>query len=271
MSANTPQITKYPDYVPLGLSTRAAQKLRTNLDLLFKRFYSKGRRQTVGTLVGPIRTQEFPPNAIVGQQTKIIFVADVRLRELEAQPLVRDVLVTNQAHQLVANSDADGTPVAVEISASGTLTIVGRAAIANRAYNASYYTLDNINGNEMEYLFGLRLKIFGDLDSGLRTRINAWRSSNGLPDLTTESKYFEDPQISVHGAEYYVGYIGTLDGGRFTNDVSVVCQTRIRSRDWYDDTQLHGASTDWWYSYSDKFPSLDPWYAKTSETVCEEV
>ena len=261
----------YPAYIPGNMSTQAAQKLRDNLAKLFERFYSSGRRRTVGTLVGAIRTKEFPPNAIAGQQTKIVFVADVRLRELEYQPLVRDVLVTNQAHALVANTDADGTPVAVEISKSGTLTIVGRAAIQNSAYNATYYTLDNLNGNEMEFLFGLRLKTFGDLDAGLRSRIAAWRADNGLPVLGVNDQYFEDPQISVHGPEYYIGYIGTLDGGRFTSDVVVVCSTQTVSRDWYDDTQISDPDGDWWYGTPDKWASQDPWYAANSETVCEEV
>ncbi len=252
-----------------GQMTAAEEKaLRDNITRLFDRLRAKGRRMTVATLVGEVRTEQFPPNPISGQPTRIIFVVDLRLREFEGQPIVRNALISNQAQALITGSNADGTPVSVEISQSGTVTVVGRAGYQADAQSFAYYSLASLNGNDMSYVFGLRLREFVNLDAALRTRINSWRVARGLAALTNSDDYFADPQLDVHGAEYYPGYIGIADGGRFSAVIpSVVCSEQRVARDWTQDADIE----DWWHVLEPRaFPNQDPWHASVTRTVCEE-
>lgn len=248
--------------IPGNMAPAQERAFRDNLRKLYERFLNSGRKRTVGTLVGSVRTKQFPDNAITGQQVRIIFVADVRLREFAGQPIVRDVLVSQQAQALVAASDADGLPVAVEISASGTATIVGRAGYQSSSQSHAYYTIDDLNNNDMSYVFGLRLRVFVTGDAALLVRINTWRAARSLSAFSVGSSYFADPQLDVHGVEYYAGYIGLEDGGRFSAAIpAVVCADETVGASWYDDSFWYGTSP---------YP-LGNWYGEVVRTVCAEV
>lgn len=254
-----------PEFV--GGNVISEQEFAANLQALLLRT-GRQRRLTVGTIVGDIRTKSWPENAIAGQPTRVIFIANVKLREFEGQPILQDVLVSNQAHQLVAGSAADGTPVTVELSGSGTATIIGRAAYQGSLHAVDYYTLADIDGQEMEFTYGLRLLDVDDLDPALLTDLNTWRGGQGLPLFNAGEKYFLDPQVDFHGPTYFPGYIGLLDGGRFISEVfGLVCVEVRTQRDWYDDNVTNPAG-DWWYGTPDDFPNQDPWYAEIAEISC---
>ncbi len=252
-------------FVPGALSASEETALRDNLKILFERFSEGGRRRTVGTLVGDIRRKLFPDNAIQGEPTRVVFVVDVRLRDFADQPIVRDALVTNQAQQLIAGSSASGTPVTLEI-VSGVATVIGRAALTTESASVAYYTVLDLDGQEMEFVLGLRLKTAGDLDAALLARINAWRVGEGLTEFTVTSRYFEDPTIDFHGAEYYQAYIGPSDGGRFYSEVAgLVCALVETVYPWTSDAD----PGPWTSNDLVGFPGQNLWSASRQETLCE--
>lgn len=254
--------------VPGKLTTAEESRFRDNLRALVSQFSKGQRRLTVGTLVGSVRTKSFPENPIAGQPVRVVFVADVRLREFTGQPIARDVLITNQAHQLVSGSDAEGTPVTLEISPSGAMTVVARAGFQSDTLSSSFYTVEDLDGVEMEFAVGLRLRNVDDLDPALLVDLNAWRVAHGKVALLAGEKYFLDPQADVHGERYFLAYIGLTDGGRFLGAaVGLVCQSVTISRDWYDD-DVSSPDGDWWYGTPNAFPGQDPWYASRTEVQC---
>lgn len=250
----------------VGGSVLTEQEFRQNLEALIARTGRK-RRLTIGTLVGTIRTKVWPENAIAGQPTRTTFVTSVKLNEFDGYPLLQDVLVSNQAQQLIAGSAAEGTPVTVELSATGTATVIGRAAYQSIQTAVDYYTLAALDGQQMEYTYGLRLKQISDLDPTLLADLNTWRTDQGLGIFTDTQIYFEDPQIDFHGPRYWVAYIGLLDGGRFNAALRLTCAQQTNPRDWYDDT-VTSPDGDWWYGTPTPYPGQDPWYAETKEVVC---
>lgn len=256
--------------IPGQMTAQEAERFRQNLSLLVAKSAAGGRRFTVGTIVGDVRTKQYPDNAIAGQPVRIIFVADVRLREFQGQPIARDVLVSNQAHQLVTGSAANNSPVTVEITKSGTMTVVGRAGFASDDRVTDYFTIDDVDGLNLDFAIGLRLREIDDLDPALLALVNEWRADNGLVAFVGGDVYAEDPQVDVHGENYYPGYLGLTDGGRFLDaTVGVICSIVTTRRDWYDD-DVDDPAGDWWYGTPNAFSSsLDPWYAQSREVVCQ--
>lgn len=262
-----------PDFI--GGNQVAEQSFRDSFLRVLDKLRQRNRRTTIATLIGGIRTKTFPENAIAGEVTRSIFVATVRLAEFSDQPVYRDALVVNQAHQLIAGDDADGTPVTVEITAAGYVTVIGRAGFTSPFKGVSYYNLSDINGNELDYVVGLRIKSIADLDTTLLADLNAWRLTQGRVEFTVADRYFEDPQIDCHGEDYYPGYIGASDGGRFQNTLAqLTCTTEVAQRDFYATAGTTGGGPvggDWFYaSIGDvvDFASIDAWYAQRISTVC---
>lgn len=246
------------------------QLLRDDLLALIQRAMSRGRRITVGTIIGAIRTKQVPENAIAGQQVRVTFVADVKLREFEGQPIMNDVLVANQAHQLVSGSDSDGMPVTIELSASGTGTIIGRAALSNQQQTVRFSPIHDVGGIDLSYVYGLRVKLTANLGATLLARINAWRADNGKTPFTGDPGeiYLEDPQLDYHGQEYYQGYLSPADGGRFLDSLAgITCTVQTVAFDPW--TAPVSEQSAWW---DDKiatgFEGQDPWGAKNSRLVC---
>lgn len=263
-----------PDFV--GGSASSEQEFASNLQLLLRAAARGGRRFTVGTLIGGIRTKQFPENPIAGQPTSIVYVATVRLREFPGEPVVVDALVSNQAHQLVAGSDADGTPVTVELSRSGTVTVVGRAAYTGPSVSVGYSAITDVFGIDLAYVFGLRSKNTSDLPASLLADLNAWRVSQGLPAFGNNDPYIEDPSIDFNGAAYYRAYIGLTDGGRFFSSAAgLVCSEETIRRDLFraDISDVVNAGYDPWSDQEalaiEGFPaSADPWSASIVRTTC---
>ena len=261
----------------VGGSKEAESEFAANLRGLLQRSFKGGRRFTVGTLIGGVRTKSYPENPISGQSVRVIFVANVRLREFATEPVVQDAFVSNQAQQLVTGNDADGTPVTVEISESGTVTIIGRAAYQGPQTSVDYYRVDDINGVDMSFVFGLRLKNTSDLDAAFLTDLNTYRTGQGLTAFGTADPYLEDPSIDFHGPTYYQGYIGLNDGGRFfTEALGLVCSDVTVKRDLFrvDFSDVTTAGFDPWYD-SESLPiegfseTDDPWYAQHTRTQCQ--
>lgn len=248
------------------------QAFRDDLMRILQRAAARGRRLTLGTIVGSVRTKQIPENAIAGQQVRVTFVANVKLREFEGQPIMNDVLVANQAQQLVTGQDSDGMPVTVELSASGTGTIVGRAALSNTQQAVSFSPIHDINGLDLSFVYGLRVKLTGDLDAAIFARINNWRTSNGRAAFAGISGeiYIEDPQLDYHGAEYYQGYLSPSDGGRFLDALAgITCAIQTTTFDPFDGATPLSEKIDWWDNLvATGYEGLDPWGASTSRLVC---
>lgn len=223
--------------VSVGGPAYTQQEFRDKLLYVLDQAAPSQRRLVLGILVGDVRTKAYPENPIAGQPTRVRFVANVKLIGMEGQPIVVDALMSNQAQQLITGSSADGTPVTVEIAASGTVTIIARAAYNRSTHSVSYHTVADLDGQEMEYVFGLRIRNFDDLDVILRGLLNAWRIALGKAPFVygLNSKFFLDPQVDYHGETYFQGYIGPDDGGRFQAALlGLTCSEVTTYRDWYD-------------------------------------
>ena len=273
MAADAPgALTRY-----IGGSKEAESEFAGNLKALLKKEAEGGRRLTVGTLIGGVRTKNFPENPIAGQSVRVIFVCNVRLREFPTEPVIQDAFVSNQAQQLVTGSDADGTPVTCEISASGTVTIIGRAAYNGPQSAVDYYAVTDVAGVDMSFVFGLRLKNVSDLDASFLTDLNAYRVGQGLVAFTDADQYLEDPSIDFHGPTYYQAYIGLNDGGRFFSEsLGLTCREVTTRRDLFrtDFTDAIAAGIDPWVDHEaalllEGFSATDdPWTAHYTRTEC---
>ena len=252
-----------PVFVAGNMTPEEAQNFRDNLALLIQGEIARGRRFTVGTLVGNVRTKAYPENAIAGQFQRIIFVCDVRLREFPGQPLARDVYVTNAAHQLITGRQSEGTPVTVQIQSSGTLTVTGRAALQTDVLAVDYYSLEELDDQPMEYVYGLRLRNTDDLATSLLADINSWRLDQGFAPLGLNEDYFYDPSGDVHGIDYYAAYIKRTQGGRFPGSIFGIECTNIRQ-------PVSWTVAGFWNDTPTGFPAGDSaWDAEEEVTVCE--
>jgi len=168
-----------------GAQTEAEwQRVRDTIRGWAGKEVAAGREFTTGILLEDVRTKEFPEDAAPGQPTEVAFVANVKLIEVSGRPVVRDCLVANQARQWVA--DAIGTPVLLKIDKTGNMQVIGRAAVNfddNDDYVVKYVPIHDIDGNNLDFLFGLDYVQFADLSVDLRTQINAYRATLGLPPL----------------------------------------------------------------------------------------
>ena len=250
-------------FVAGNMTPVEAQNFRDNLAALVQGEIARGRRFTVGTLVGNVRTKQFPENAIAGQQVRIIFVVNVRLRDFPGQPLAQDVYVSNAAHQLITGRQTDGMPVTVQIASSGTLTVTGRAALRTDAIAVDYYSLEELDDQPMEYVYGLRLRNTDDLDAALFSDINAWRVGQGLAAFVADESYFYDPSGDVHGEDYYPAYIKRTQGNRFPGSVfGIECQQVLQPISW--------TTVGFWIDTPAGFPAgSSAWAAAAITTVCE--
>lgn len=251
------------------------QAFRDDLMLLIQRAVQRGRRLTLGTIVGSVRTKQIPENPIAGQTVRVTFVAHVKLKEFEGQPIMNDVLVANQAHQLVTGSDSDGMPVTIELSASGTGTIVGRAALSNTQQTVRFSPIHDLDGLDLSFVYGLRVKLTADLGATLLARINDWRADNGRTPFTGAPGeiYLEDPQLDFHGQEYYQGYLSPSDGNRFLDALAgISCTVQTVAFDPFAGATPLSEKIDWWENgIATGFEGQDPWGAKNSRLVCTSI
>lgn len=248
-----------PDLIPGDLTPNEAQALRDNINTLVGQALARGKRFTVGTLVGNVRTKQYPDNPIQGEQVRIVFVVDVRLREYTGQPIARDVLVTNQAHQLITGRQSEGMPVTLSIGTGGILTVTGRAALKTEETAVNYYQLDDIDGEDLAYANGLRVRNTAALEPSLLSAINTWRAQQGLAAMTADQDYFYDPAGDVLGEDYYAAYIAKVDGGRFPGGGLGLTCTYVQTPYSWDEDDFWGVPTGF---------QVHGWSAVTEELEC---
>lgn len=223
--------------IRIGGSVLSEREFQKNLSK-FIQGTPTGRRLSVGTLVGSVRSKSLPENAIAGQPTQVTFVVSVKLNQYPGKPVIEDALITNQARQLVSGSSASGTPVTVEISKSGVVTVIGRAAYGQGSSTISYHTISDLKGVNMAFALGMRITTVSASGVNL-TGLNAWRTANGKTTLVETDLVYVDPQISFHGVNHYQGYIALAEGGRFTSPtLGLVCGNQTVYRDFYDHNAL---------------------------------
>ncbi len=222
--------------MPVGVQQKLSQveeqALYQTLRDIAKKESKSNRELTTGATVGPVRTKEFPVDAVFPTPTKVAFVVNVRLLEHPGQPIIRDVLVANQARQLVADAAQDSsTPVLLRRDkVSGQYTVVGRALHSTPVgHRRDYYVVDDVDGFNLDYIYGLEKTTFGSLSATVQTGLNDYRATVlGLAPLVGGDTLFIDPVIYVHGENYFPGYIDPLNNHRFGAFGSLVCsQTSV--------------------------------------------
>lgn len=235
-------------FVGSPLSEKDAQKLWSVIRRLAKDEIKSGKEFTTGVTVGPIHPKTFPVDAGPMDPTHVGFVVNVRLIEFPGQPLAVDVLVANQARQLVADAAEDSnTPVLVQIDVSGNLTVIGRALV-NTAFspNRSYYEIYDIGGLDLSFLMGLESTTFDQLDADVQLGLNAYRASIGLPPLGIGDRVIIDPIIYFHGKNYFPGYIDPNNSHRFGGFGSIVCKQTTQLVPWTDPRWVWGGPPIGW-------------------------
>jgi len=187
---------------------------------------------TTGLTVEPIRTKEFPEDALPGQPTQISFVVNVRLTDQPGHPLVQDVLVTNQARQLVA--DEAQVPVQLRKDATGRLMVVGRSGAGADDATIDYYAIHDLDGHNLAFLYGLQYTTFGDLPASTQALITAYRATLGFTALVPTDGIYIDPIVYVHGEDYVQGYIPITDSVRGSLGGSLTVQQTTELVPWTD-------------------------------------
>jgi hypothetical protein len=191
------------------MTQKEQQRLYHELERMADKRVDKGREITTGATVGPVRTKEFPVDALPGQPTQVSFVVHVRLLDHPGQPVVRDVLVANQARQTVADgADESSTPVLLERDAGGTLTVIGRALHSvPQGHCRDYFDVSDVDGFDLSYIYGLRTVEFQNLPAGIQSGLTGYLTTVGAPIPNPSDKLFLDPVLEVHGPTYWPGYI----------------------------------------------------------------
>lgn len=232
------------------LTEKDAQKLWRIIRGLAKDEIKSGRQFTTGVTVGTIRRKVFPVDAGPGDPTQIGFVVNVRLIEFPGQPLAIDVLVANQARQLVSDSASEtNTPVMVQIDKSGNLTVTGRALInTSDTFTRSYHEIDDVDGLDLSFLMGIESCLFSDLDPSIQAGLNAYRAGLAipLPPLAPGDRVIKDPTIYFHGEEYWPGYIDPDNSTRFGVSGTLTCKQTTTLIPWNDPRWQWGSPPIGW-------------------------
>jgi hypothetical protein len=232
------------------LTEKEAQKLWGVIRKLAKEEIKAGRQFTTGVTVGSIRRKVFPIDAGPGDPTQIGFVVNVRLIEFPGQPLAIDVLVANQARQLVSDAaDETNTPVMIQIDKTGNLTVVGRALInTSDVFTRSYHEINDVDSLDLSYLMGLETVQFGDLPPVIQVGLNAYRAGLAipLPPLGALDEIIIDPVIYFHGDNYWPGYIDPLNSHRFGGFGSLTCKQSSALIPWNDPRWQWGSPPIGW-------------------------
>lgn len=221
------------------------QKLWRVIRKLAKGEVAAGREFTTGVTVGSIRLKTFPVDAGPLDPTQVGFVVNVRLIEFPAQPLAVDVLIANQARQLVADAaDDTGTPVLLQLDVNGNMTVIGRSLV-NTAFTSprDYYDINDVDGLNLSYLFGLDYKDFADLPLNIQTALNAYRAALVPPlgPLVPGDPIFIDPVLYVLGENYMPAYIDPDNSFRFGGFGSITCIQTSALVPWTDPRWVWGA------------------------------
>jgi hypothetical protein len=232
------------------ITDKEARRLWKVIRGLAKKEIKSGRQFTTGVTVGSIRRKVFPVDAGPGDPTQIGFVVNVRLIEFPGQPLAVDVLVANQARQLVSDAaDETNTPVMVQIDTSGNLTVTGRALInTSDVFTRSYHEIDDVDGLDLSFLMGLETCLFSDLSADVQAGLNAYRAALAipLPPLAPGDTIIKDPVIYFHGPNYWPGYIDPLNSHRFGGFGSITCKQSSALVPWNDPRWVWGGPPTGW-------------------------
>lgn len=215
------------------------QKIRDQVQEWAKQSAKNEDEFETGVIVGDVRTKTFPENVTPGQQTQVAFVCNVRLLNHMNQPLVRDVLVANQARQWVA--DGDGTPVLLKGDSTGRYQIIGRAAISTESVDTQNYRINDIGGLDLSFIFGLECVEFQSLSQDVQDAINQDRASRSLIPLDPADLLYIDPFVHVHGPMYLAGYLPLNDSTRGGTTGGQSCQQSQVLVPW-DDTRWRWGS-----------------------------
>lgn len=232
-------------FIGSDLTGKNAQKLWGVIRKIAKGEVAAGREFTTGVTVGTIRLKTFPVDAGPGDPTQVGYVVNVRLIEFPGQPLAVDVLVANQARQLVADAAEDtGTPVLLQLDVNGNMTVIGRSLV-NTAYNSprDYFQINDVDGLDLSFMFGLEAKLFGSLAANIQTALNAYRAALVPPlgPLAAGDLIFIDPVLYVHGENYMPAYIDPNNSFRFGGFGSITCIQTSSLVPWTDPRWQWGA------------------------------
>lgn len=232
-------------FIGSPVTGKDAQKMWRVIRKIAKGEVAAGREFTTGVTVGTIRPKTFPVDAGPLDPTQVGFVVNVRLIEFPGQHLAVDVLVANQARQLVADAAEDtGTPVLLQLDTNGNMTVIGRALI-NTAFSSprDYYQINDVDGLDLSFLFGLEAKLFGDLSATIQTALNAYRAALVPPlgPLAPGDVIFIDPVLYVLGENYMPAYIDPDNSFRFGGFGSITCIQTSALVPWTDPRWQWGA------------------------------
>lgn len=212
------------------LTTVEQQKMLRQIQRTAEKSIEKKREFTTGATIGPVRTKQFPADAAPGDPVQVSFVVNIRLLDHPGDPIVRDVLVANQARQTVADGASESsTPVLLERDKSGVLTVIGRAlhSVPN-GYCREYFDVSDVDGFDMSYIYGIETVDFGDLPTALQLGLNVYLTTVGEPTLVPGDILFKDPVLAVLGDEYWKGYITPTSARRgFATGCLVCSQTSM--------------------------------------------
>ena len=219
-----------------ALSLKEEQKLYHEIERAADRRIEKNRDITTGATVGPVRVKTFPVDAGPLDPTKTSFVVNVRLLEHPGQPIIRDVLVANQARQTVADGASESsTPVLLQRDAGGQLTVIGRAlhSVPN-GHCREYFDVSDVDGFDLSYIYGLETVDFGDLSAAIQAGLNAYLTTIGEPTLGGGDILFLDPVLDIHGEEYWPGYLTPTNPRRNFATGCLVCSQNSVLVPWTD-------------------------------------
>jgi len=219
-----------------ALTQKEEQRLYHEIERAARKQIEKKREITTGATIGPVRTVFFPKDAVPPAPTQAAFVVNVRLLDHPGQPIIRDVLVANQARQTVADgASQSSTPVLLERDPSGVLTVIGRALHSvPEGYCRDYFDVSDVDGFDLSYIYGLRTATFGSLSADIQTGLNAYLTSIGEPTLVGGDLLFLDPVLDIHGETYWPGYITPTSARRNFATGCLVCVQTSQVVPWGD-------------------------------------
>jgi len=221
------------------------QHQRKQIERIAKNAIDAKQDIVLGTTTETPRIKTMPEDALPGQPTVATFVVNVRLQD-DTRKVVRDVLVTNQAQQLIA--DAEKIPVQLRRDALGKYTVVGRASITPDSvpYPVDYYPMHDVGGVDLSYVFGVEIVRFDSLTSAVQTGLNAYRATIGQPALSASDLIMVDPLVYAHGSDYWPGYLYLPDAPRGGSTGTLRCRQEDQLVPWTDPRWRWGASPTGW-------------------------
>lgn len=210
-----------------------SQILRDKIQRIANKTIRGTEEFTSGVTTEQIRTKTFPEDALSGEPTQIGFVVNVRLIDHPGQPLVRDVLVANQARQWIA--DAKGIPVQLTKDKTGRLVIIGRSGWATDEFTPiDFFAIHNVDSKDLTFLYGLSQTLFQDLPANIQTGLNNFRASLNLSAFVPADILYRDPVLHLLGDEYWQGYIDAVNGVRGSSGGTLNCSQQTTLVPWND-------------------------------------